>query len=228
MSVPGAALPAYQAGDLSKLLNPTAPPPPVVEGKADPSFFGYLKPVKGRPASRKAPKGGGKFSQANLNAKIKAKKQLQAKVRAGHERQVQADKERKQAAKDARNKANASDENGAEDDDEEEDGGIDTDDSDIGDEIDEAAIDDFMRDIEAEDAAGAEEDADSDAEDAPVDPEAIAAKAKQDRLAKKEKRLAEDAEMEAPLPKKKDIKKQRVRQRTEAHAERTEWMSTCG
>ena len=212
----------YQPGDLSRLLFPSAPPPPIGEnGKPDPSFFGYLKPTKGRPPSRKAPKGGGKFSQQHLHDKIKSKKQLAQEVRAKHEAKVVEDRERKAAEKKARSDSGrpkvsplpAPDREADEDEDEEDDDGVDTDNSEIGDEIDEDAIEEFMRDIEAEDSNGMKEDLsedDDDGDESSKDPNAIAAQARLERKAKKEKRLAEDAEMEAPTPKKKDIKKQRV------------------
>lgn len=213
--------PSYTPGDLSRMLNPSLPAPPVVNGQADPTFFGYLKPVKARPQNRKTPKGGGKFSKANLQSKVKAKKVVEKQVQAKHERQVEMDRVRKQAEKEARKSAGnkgkkasegAETESEAEDDGEESDAGVDEDNSDIGDELDEDALEDFMRDIEQDDAQGAAEDADSDDDAAgPLGPDgdSEAAKARLVRVAKKEKRLAEDAEMDALPAKKKDLRKQR-------------------
>lgn len=214
----------YAAGDLSRLLFPGGPTPPVVNGTPDPSFFGYLKPSKGRPVSRKAPKGGGKFSQAHLHAKVKAKSQLAKEVRKKHEDKVKEDRERKAAEKEARSNSGRPKQVPVPKDDEEEDMGIDTDDSDIGDDLDEDAIEEFMKDIEADDRRASKEDAsdsdndggDADEDDADADAgvdgddNSPAARARLERVAKKEKRLAEDEEMEAPQQKKKDLRKQRV------------------
>jgi RNA recognition motif-containing protein len=216
----------YKPGDLSRLLNPTLPPPPIVNGKPDPTFFGYLKPTKA--PSRKTPKGGGKFSKQHLNQRKKEKQALDRRVREKHETQVERDRVRKELVKEERikqweeakaahtakgGKGDAPPRPESESDGEESDAGVDTDDSEIGDELDEDALEDFMKDIEQDDANAAAEGADSDAEAADgaahPDSNSEAAKARLLRVAKKEKRLAEDAEMDAPLPRKKDLQKQR-------------------
>jgi len=204
-----AAAPAYKPGDLSRLLAPSAGAPAVLAAAAaaDPTLFGYLRPTKGRAPSRKSAKGGGKFSAQTLVKKSKAKKEEVKKQRERHEREVTEAAERKKALKEARNAPKAaaaeSKEDAADADDASEGSGVDEADGDEADDVDEAAIESFMKDIEA-DGAEDEEDSDEDADAADEDPEA---KAKRERLAKREKRLAEDAAMEAPQPRKKDIKR---------------------
>ena len=215
MSAAAVAAASYKPGDLSRLLAPSAGAPVIVSttAAADPSFFGYLRPTKGRKPSRKSAKGGGKFSKETLVKKAKAKKAVANTQRDRHEKEVADAAARKLAAKVARLKAKSASSTAAsaaaDGDDGEEDSGLDDSDGDEGDEIDEAAIEDFMADIEAEEAG--EGDASSDDEEvdeAQLDP---LAKAKKERLAKRDKRLAEDKEAETPRPSKKDIKKQRVR-----------------
>lgn len=212
------AAPAYTPGDLSRLLNPSAPAPavtaPLVDGRPDPTFFGYLKP-KGRMPSRKAPKGGGKFSKQTQNKRVKGKKLEQKAAREKHEQEKAAADEKKKAAREKHaaekgEAASGSDDDAASDaedaaveEDEAEDSGVDESDGSLGDDVDEEAIEAFVREIEEEGA----EDVDS---DELMDSEDEEAREKRVRKEKREKRLREDEEMEAPQPRKKDIKKQRL------------------
>jgi nucleolar protein 12 len=225
-----AAAPAYKPGDLSRLLAPSAGAPPVLAAAAasDPTLFGYLRPTKGRPPSRKSAKGGGKFSKQTLAKKASIKKQEAKKQQERHKQEVAEAAARKAAIKEAKSAsgrpkvapaassaaAAAADEDAddaAEEDGQSEGSGVDESDGDEADDVDEAAIEEFMKDIEADGDDAAEEDG-SDAEDAEdEDPEA---KAKRERIAKREKRLAEDEQMEAPLPRKKDLKRAREEART--------------
>jgi nucleolar protein 12 len=185
----------------------------------DPTFFGYVKPAKsGRPASRKSAKGGGKFSQNTLAKRAHGKKDEAKKQQERHKTEVAEAAARKKAAKEARSAsgrpkekegegekkdatksekkssnsaAAAAAANGDSADEGEDLSGEDEDDA----EDNEAAIESFMADLEAEEKGLADE-ASSD-DEAMADSEDPIAKAKAERIAKRDARLAEDAALDA-------------------------------